>query len=281
MRRPARPADVAILFRSRDSHREFEAALERRGVPTYVYKGLGFFDADEMQDGVAVLRYLADPTVQSARRGTVCGRGWSGCRIRRRAAGAAPRGGDRRRRMHRRAAAALGDEDREVLTRLRHDVPRWLAQVDRITPAELLSRCCARPRTPSRSRGPRRAAGAREPEEARRAWCGGSRTAATRRWRGSPIISSNSRSATNRTPRSTRMDAVSLMTVHAAKGLEFPIVFVVNLGRGTGGVRAPIRVATDPSGGGRRSRSPTISRKPTRTRRRASGKRPSGCSTWR
>ena len=55
------PADIAILFRSRDSHREFEAALERRGVSTYVYKGLGFFDADEMQDAVALLRYLADP----------------------------------------------------------------------------------------------------------------------------------------------------------------------------------------------------------------------------
>jgi ATP-dependent helicase/nuclease subunit A len=38
-------------------------------------------------------------------------------------------------------------------------------------------------------------------------------------------------------------DSVSLMTVHAAKGLEFPIVFVVNMGRGTGNQRAPIRVA--------------------------------------
>src|SRR6185295_6683679 len=61
IRRPARAADVSILFRSRDSHREFEKALERRGVPTYVYKGLGFFDADEVQDAVALLRYLADP----------------------------------------------------------------------------------------------------------------------------------------------------------------------------------------------------------------------------
>ena len=39
------------------------------------------------------------------------------------------------------------------------------------------------------------------------------------------------------------VDAVNLMTVHAAKGLEFPVVFVVNLSRGSGGPRAPIRVA--------------------------------------
>ena len=41
------------------------------------------------------------------------------------------------------------------------------------------------------------------------------------------------------------LDAVNLMTVHAAKGLEFPVVFVVNMNRGTGGPRAPIRVMVD------------------------------------
>ena len=40
-------------------------------------------------------------------------------------------------------------------------------------------------------------------------------------------------------------DSVSLMTIHAAKGLEFPVVFVVNLSRGTGGRRPAIRVVSD------------------------------------
>jgi superfamily I DNA/RNA helicase len=43
-------------------------------------------------------------------------------------------------------------------------------------------------------------------------------------------------------------DAVSLMTVHAAKGLEFPVVFVVNMNRGTGTSRAPIRVSAGAGG---------------------------------
>ena len=40
-------------------------------------------------------------------------------------------------------------------------------------------------------------------------------------------------------------DAVNLMTVHAAKGLEFPIVFIVDLGRGTGTHVQPVQVIPD------------------------------------
>ena len=45
-------------------------------------------------------------------------------------------------------------------------------------------------------------------------------------------------------------DAVNLMTVHAAKGLEFPVVFVVNLARGSGNRRDPVRLTADPAGHG-------------------------------
>ena len=39
------------------------------------------------------------------------------------------------------------------------------------------------------------------------------------------------------------LDAVNLMTVHASKGLEFPIVFVVNLAKGRAAFRRPVRVS--------------------------------------
>ncbi len=60
--RAATPGDVAILFRSRASHREFERALEAAGIPAYVYKGLGFFDTDEIKDLSALIRFLANPS---------------------------------------------------------------------------------------------------------------------------------------------------------------------------------------------------------------------------
>ena len=61
VRRAVRPGDIAILFRTREGHRLFEDALARRRVPFYVYKGLGFFDADEIKDVLALLAFLARP----------------------------------------------------------------------------------------------------------------------------------------------------------------------------------------------------------------------------
>jgi len=244
--RAATPADIAILFRSRDSHRDFEAALDRRGVSTYVYKGLGFFDADEIQDAVAVLRYLADPlsdlrTATLLRSRIVRLSDAGVARL-----GAAP--ADAILSAETPAAAEkLGDEDRRVLDMLRSAVPRWLASVDRLAPSELLDLVLHETAYAFELRGPRR----RQARENVKKLRGMIRRAQNRGYATLARIADHlERLAVGDESNAAidAIDAVSLMTVHAAKGLEFPIVFVVNMGRGTGGFRAPIRV-TDDAGG--------------------------------
>jgi ATP-dependent helicase/nuclease subunit A len=239
--RSARPADVAILFRSRDSHRDFESALDRRGVPTYVYKGLGFFDADEVQDAVAVLRYLAEPLSDLRAAALLRSRivrlsDHAVARLRHGLA-AAVAGPEPPREM-----ALLDAEDRRVLELLRSIVPAWLADVDHATPAQLLDRVLRDTAYAYERRGPRRVQ-ARENLKKLRALI---RRAQNRGYATlSRIADHLERLALGDESNAAidAVDAVSLMTVHAAKGLEFPIVFVVNMGRGTGGVRPPIRVA--------------------------------------
>ena len=54
------------------------------------------------------------------------------------------------------------------------------------------------------------------------------------------------------------LDAVNLMTVHASKGLEFPIVFVVNMAKGASGPPRPVRVVVDADAEGDEQASVTV-----------------------
>jgi ATP-dependent helicase/nuclease subunit A len=241
--RPVRSADIAILFRSRDSHREYEAALDRRGVRTYVYKGLGFFEADEIQDAISLLRFLANPT--SHLRASALLRS----RLVRLSDAAVIE-------LRPNLAGALADceppavverldaEDRSVLDRLRAAMPRWLAAVDRVTPSELLDGILRETAYAYELRGPRRVQ-ARENLKKLRALIrkvenrGYATLSRIAEFLDDLAVGDESNAVLD------AHDAVSLMTVHAAKGLEFPIVFVVNVNRGVGGPRAPIRVLAD------------------------------------
>ena len=245
VRRPARPADVAILFRSRDSHREFEKALERRGVSTYVYKGLGFFDADEVQDAVALLRYLADPL--SPLRTTTLLRSrfvrLSDAAIARLARNVVPAVLS----SEPPAMEMLSDEDRRVLTAIRAAIPVWLSWVDRLTPAELLSRVLAGTAYALEIRGLRH----RQARENLKKLGAMVRRFQNRGYATLARVADHLEQLAVGDESNAAIDAedsVSLMTVHAAKGLEFPIVFVVNMNRGTGTGRAPIRVGVDAAG---------------------------------
>ncbi|MGE0592740.1 MAG: UvrD-helicase domain-containing protein [Vicinamibacterales bacterium] len=244
--RPVRPGDIAILFRTRESHREFEHALETRGLPSYVYKGLGFFDADEIKDVLALLQYLADPW--SPRRAAAL--------LRSRFARISD---ESLRRLAPWLAEALvpghpvlerltDADDVRALGLLAPRVAGWLAMVDRLPPAELLDLILQESAYAVELCGPR-CQQAQENLKKMRALV---RRMQNRGYATFGRIAAHlDRLAAGDEANATidALDSVNLMTVHASKGLEFPVVFLVNLGRGTGRGRSPVRVSDSGSDG--------------------------------
>jgi len=55
------PSDVAILYRTTAQSRLFEEALAQAGIPYRVYGGLRFFERAEIKDALAYLRQVANP----------------------------------------------------------------------------------------------------------------------------------------------------------------------------------------------------------------------------
>ena len=239
--RPISPRDIGILFRTKDSHQDFEKALERRHIPSYVYKGLGFFEADEIKDVLALLRYLAAP--ESNLRAAAFLRSrfvrLSDPALQVLAPNLAPALSARHVDL-----AALDPEDRLVLERARHSVARWLALVDRLPPAEVLELVLDETAYMFETQGPR-VRQARENLKKIRAMI---RRVQNRGYATMARLAEHLERLTAGDESNAVIDAgdsVSLMTIHAAKGLEFPVVFVVNLSRGTGGRRHAIRVVSD------------------------------------
>ncbi len=246
--RAVRAGDVGILFRTRESHREFEAALARLNIRSYVYKGLGFFDADEIKDVLALVAYLADPVSDlcsaALMRSRLFGMSDEALRL------LAPNlSGALRADTPPPALARLDPDDHRVLAEARHATRRWLGLVDRMPAAELVDLILSESAYAFELRGPRFDQARENLKKIRslmrrtqnRGYGTLARMAAHL---GRLAVGDEANAAID------ALDAVNLMTVHAAKGLEFPIVFVVNLARGTGGRRDPVRLSADRSGQG-------------------------------
>ena len=240
--RQVAPGDIAILFRSRQTHREFQAALEARGLPAFVYKGLGFFDADEIKDYRALLRYLADPTSELRTAALLRSRlVWiTDTTLESLAGRLSPTLLSRERPPE---LDLLDPSDRAILLRLRASVPSWLEAVDRVPPADLLDRVSAECAYACELRGPRLVQ-ARENLKKMR---GLVRRLQNRGFATLPRIADHVDRLSGDVSNAVvdAFDAVNLMTVHAAKGLEFPVVFLVELARGTGGGAPAIRLVAD------------------------------------
>jgi ATP-dependent helicase/nuclease subunit A len=245
--RAVRPGDIGILFRSRSSHREFERELGSRAIPTYVYKGLGFFDADEIKDLTALVRFLARPASDLRAAAFLRSRivrlsdpaiaalapGLSAALLEREAPA---------------AVAMLDDEDRAVLRQARTFTARWLELVDRVTPSELLEQILVETAYAFELAGPRR----RQAWENVKKLRGLVRRIQNRGYATLPRIADHLLSLTAGDESNAvieALDSVNLITVHASKGLEFPVVFVVNLARGASAPPRPVRVVVDGPGG--------------------------------
>jgi ATP-dependent helicase/nuclease subunit A len=227
--RAARPDDIAILFRVRAGHQYFEEALEARGIRTYVYKGLGFFDAPEVQDLQALLRYLAEP--ESDLRAAELLRSRfirvSDIALMRLAPAFA-------KALQSPPEARLDEIDRALLDRARTSLARWLALADRVAPSELVD-LVLRESAYVFELGGRRLDQARENVKKVRALI---RRVESRGYATLGRLADYFETLRAGDESNAIVEAsgcVNLMTIHAAKGLEFPIVFVVNLhlaGRG-------------------------------------------------
>ena len=244
VRRPIGPGDIGVLFRTRESHSLFEAALARRQVPYYVYKGLGFFDADEVKDVLALVSYLADPysNLRAAAflRSRIVRISDEGLKqlapgLADALTGASPGTADR-----------LAVDDRERLRLARASAGAWIDLADQVPPAELIDRVLAESAYAIEIAGP----GFRQARENLKKIRGLIRRIQNRGYATLGRLSDYFAGLVAGGDESNAIidaaDAVNLMTVHAAKGLEFPVVFIVNIGKGSGNTRDDVRVSAPP-----------------------------------
>jgi ATP-dependent helicase/nuclease subunit A len=231
--RPARPDDIAILFRARTGHQYFEEALGTCGIPTYVYKGLGFFDTPEVQDVQALLGHLAAPENDLRAAELLRSRfiRISDVALAQLAPRFADALGDE---PFDEPAARLSEADRSVLLHARQSAARWRLLTDRLPASELVDLVIRESAYARELRG-RRSGQARENLKKVRALL---RRVENRGYATAGRLTQYLETLKAGDESNAVIEAagcVSLMTIHAAKGLEFPIVFVVNVhlqGRG-------------------------------------------------
>ncbi|MGH2950047.1 MAG: 3'-5' exonuclease, partial [Solirubrobacteraceae bacterium] len=242
-----RPGDVVVLVRATASLRLLEQALEEEGLPTYVVGGRGYWSQEQVRDALAYLAALANPCDEEALFGVLaspfCGAGSDAlvllAEAGRESGGVWPalRESDRAPWL----AALPEEEQRERLLGFARFFAAERPRAER-TPVEvLLERAIVATgydlAVLARSGGERRLANLRKLMRLARDY---------ERAEGPDLRGFLSFAATQDVVQaregeaaleSDGLDAVRLMTIHRAKGLEFPVVCVADLGRSAGNAR--------------------------------------------
>lgn len=237
--------DVVVLTRATTDLRAYERALESAGIPTYVIGGRGYWAHPQVVDLVAYLRVLANPrdeeSLLTVLVSPLVGISLDGLVALMAAAHAAERDPWWVIREPDGRLDELASEDRARLERF----AGWCAAERRLTAgvgaAELIERALELTGYDltmlSMPGGPRRLANvrklmrlAREHETAAGPDLGGFLDLVWARSGGGEGIAESRESEAP--VEGEALNAVRLMTIHRAKGLEFPVVCVADLGRG-------------------------------------------------
>lgn len=239
--RPVRYGDIAILLRRTTHLHVYEEAMERRGVPYYVVAGRGFYKQQEVLDVIHLLRVLEDPADDLHLAGVlrsplfaVSDEGlYRLSRLGRSLHGSLPLAAE---------AEGFHPEDRRGLCRAARLLPAWTAEKDRLGLAALVDRAAFASgyaaATVGRFGGARAYANLRQMVELARQF--------ERHGLSAPgdyvdyvtdFMQSEMR-AEQAAVEAAEGDTVRLMTIHKAKGLEFPVVALPDLGYGPRGPQA-------------------------------------------
>ncbi|MBX6313023.1 MAG: UvrD-helicase domain-containing protein, partial [Isosphaeraceae bacterium] len=233
--RLARAGDVVILFRTLNDAAPYESALAAEGLDYYVQGGSAFFAQQEVLDLINLLSAIEDPTDSVALAGVLRspffglsdeGLFWL----------ATAGHGDLARGLERWAGIGeLSAGDRLGLARAQELLTRWRSLKDRVPIATLIDRALDESGYEAallgEPLGARKRANCRKlVRQARRYDLHGGYALAD--------FVARLRADLRKPPREDQAattdeqgDAVRLMTIHQAKGLEFPIVVVADLNR--------------------------------------------------
>lgn len=229
--REAAPEDVAILLRRRTHLDRYQRALDEQGIPYTVVSGVGFYDAPEVQTLTNLLRVLADPDDAVSLYGVLRSPlfGFTDDRLAPLAAGDEP------------LWDALQSTSDGQLADAADLLQRWreLSGCVRSDEAEVLpwNRVLTRVfddtgylvSVGADENGSQAVANVEKFRDEIREWSEqGTRTAASLLRRIDRQAELDPREGEAEVPDGT--DGVRIMTIHAAKGLEFPIVAVPDLG---------------------------------------------------
>ena len=244
--RPARYGDVAILLRRTSYLHVYEEALERQGIPYYVVAGRGFYKQQEVLDVLHLLRVLDDPSDELSLAGllrspffAVSDEGLYHLR---------QLGGTLYDALPLAAKAdRLDEEDRRGLARAARLLPRWAAHKDRMGPARLLDAVVFESGYAAgavgRFGGERAYANLRQMAELARRF---DQQGLSSLGDYIDFVTDFMRSEMRQEQAPVEApglpggggDTVRIMTIHKAKGLEFPVVVVPDLGYAPSGPRA-------------------------------------------